>query len=216
MRLNEKEVLRYLGLRGSSPSQELLEQIQRVGRQFLTAITPHHISRRYPIAVEDGAVLLDGFRIESRHLARHLHGCGDAYLFAATLGLPADQLLRRLALTDLSAAAVGQAICTALIEDYCDEVQHQLARQEALTGRFLRSRFSPGYGDFPLAFQRELFSRLDCSKRIGVTLTDTLYMVPSKSVTAVIGVGEEEGCRGGCSSCHQTDCSYRKPAASAR
>lgn len=33
-----------------------------------------------------------------------------------------------------------------------------------------------------------IFSLLDCPKRIGVTLGDTLLMSPSKSVTAFIGI----------------------------
>ena len=58
---------------------------------------------------------------------------------------------------------------------------------------------APGYGDFPLVEQRTLLGLLDASRKVGVSLTDALLMVPSKSVSAVIGVrpsgsgGEEEG-----------------------
>ena len=55
----------------------------------------------------------------------------------------------------------------------------------------LVSRYSPGYGDFPLTAQRELLSLLDAPRKVGVSLTDTLLMVPSKSVSAIIGVKEE-------------------------
>ena len=52
-------------------------------------------------------------------------------------------------------------------------------------------RYSPGYGDFPLEAQRELLGILDTPRAIGVSLTDTLLMAPSKSVSAVIGVKKE-------------------------
>ncbi len=58
----------------------------------------------------------------------------------------------------------------------------------------LRFRFSPGYGDLPLAFQRQLLDALQADRRIGIGLTDTLLMTPSKSVSAIIGIrcGETE------------------------
>jgi len=56
----------------------------------------------------------------------------------------------------------------------------------------LKPRFSPGYGDLPLETQREIFDVLDCSRRIGLMLNDSLLMSPTKSVTAFVGVGGEE------------------------
>ena len=53
-------------------------------------------------------------------------------------------------------------------------------------------------------------------KRAGITLTDSLLMVPSKSVTAVIGIGSEAcsqaGTAGGrsCEACQKEDCMYRE------
>ena len=58
--------------------------------------------------------------------------------------------------------------------------------------RLLVSRYSPGYGDLPLETQTAVFKALDCERTIGVTLTESLLMRPSKSVTAVIGMKERE------------------------
>ena len=54
---------------------------------------------------------------------------------------------------------------------------------------FFKPRFSPGYGDLSLEVQKEIFSLLDCPRKIGVSLGDSLLMTPSKSVTAIIGYG---------------------------
>ena len=61
-------------------------------------------------------------------------------------------------------------------------------RAELAPGESLVARYSPGYADFPLAAQRELLALLDAPRKVGVSLTDSLLMVPSKSVSAVIGV----------------------------
>ncbi len=68
-----------------------------------------------------------------------------------------------------------------------DDVELEI-RSELQDGETLVSRYSPGYGDYPLSEQRRLLSILDASRRVGVSLTDALVMAPSKSVSAVIGV----------------------------
>ena len=55
-------------------------------------------------------------------------------------------------------------------------------------GARLRPRRSPGYGDIPLEMSREILEKLDATKRLGVSLTDSLLLVPSKSVTAICEV----------------------------
>lgn len=73
-----------------------------------------------------------------------------------------------------------------------------------------RPRFSPGYGDLPLSAQREIFAVLDCGKRIGLMLNDSLLMSPSKSVTAFVGIGGEmKQKQNTCSACRMRDCAYR-------
>jgi cobalamin-dependent methionine synthase I len=84
-------------------------------------------------------------------------------------------------------ALIMQAVGAALIERYMDGVEDEI-RAELAPGEALRTRYSPGYGDFPLAAQRDILAILDTSRRIGVSLTDSLLMVPSKSVSAVVGV----------------------------
>jgi len=88
----------------------------------------------------------------------------------------------------------------------------ELKEEAAAEGKFLRPRFSPGYGDLPLAIQPELFRVLEVQKNTGITLTESLLMMPTKSVTALIGVSTEDShCLiQGCESCGKRDCSFRR------
>ena len=52
-------------------------------------------------------------------------------------------------------------------------------------------RFSPGYGDFDLKYQKDILEYLDANKKIGISLTDSLMMIPTKSITAIIGIKRE-------------------------
>ena len=95
---------------------------------------------------------------------------------------------------------------SAAIEAFCDKLNSSFENAE-----YLRPRFSPGYGDLPLECQRNIVEFLQTKKNIGMSLTDSLMMVPVKSVTAIIGIGKEKNkCTGpGCMICKKTDCPYR-------
>ncbi|MFQ7033155.1 MAG: vitamin B12 dependent-methionine synthase activation domain-containing protein [Clostridium sp.] len=56
------------------------------------------------------------------------------------------------------------------------------------------------------------FDALDAGKHLGIKLTDSFLMMPSKSVTAVIGVSQKpHRCDvKGCEACGKTDCLYRR------
>ncbi|MFR2773439.1 MAG: vitamin B12 dependent-methionine synthase activation domain-containing protein [Clostridium sp.] len=114
-------------------------------------------------------------------------------LFGATLGAGADFLLRRYGVLDMGRAVVMQAASAAMIESYCNLENRRLEEEYRKQGMALCPRFSPGYGDFPLSFQEKFAAALELEKTVGITLTEGFLMMPSKSVTAVIGVKEERG-----------------------
>ena len=106
-----------------------------------------------------------------------------------------------------------QAAAAALTESYVDSVNKKIRAEAAEKGLFCRPRFSPGYGDLPLALQTDFARILDMPRTVGVTLTDTLLMVPSKSVTAIIGLSEtDRNCiLEGCEICNRrTTCEFSR------
>lgn len=130
---------------------------------------------------------------------------------AATLGLGPDRLIARAQAEGLMSRALAlQAVSAAMIEAWCDRVNAELQGQALECGKRCRPRFSPGYGDFPLECQPGLFRLLGVQRNIGVTLTDSLLMLPTKSVTAVIGLCDgETPCPTGCAACDRADCAFR-------
>lgn len=134
--------------------------------------------------------------------------CENITVFAATVGLGIDRLINRYASVSTAKALLFQAIGAERIEALCDLFCEE-QRGNGQSGR----RFSPGYGDFPLTAQREMFALLNPPKHIGVTLTDSLLMSPTKSVTAAFGIKSacEKGCEGTpCKACNQKDCEFKR------
>ena len=67
----------------------------------------------------------------------------------------------------------------------------QLIRAWRRAGLYCNYRFSPGYGDLPLSVQPTVLAALDAQRRLGITLSSSLLMTPTKSVTAIIGMFKE-------------------------
>lgn len=209
----KKEAIRYLGYGKNAVDAQTLEMIEESFLVLQSAARRKSIYRIFDLSL-DGAknIRFGGLEVESKSLGKNLLGCDKIVLFGATLGVGVDQLLFRTSKTDMARTVVLQACAAALLEEYCDACQDEIAEEMKKEGRFVRPRFSPGYGDFSIECQRYVIRLLDSAKTIGLTVTDSMMMVPSKSVTAVIGAGTLpiQCHRQGCESCGKKDCIYRR------
>lgn len=183
------EIARYMRMGRSLPEGALAERVAKLRDEAAKVVRPLRVWRRF--AISDGAIGSEDARLEvSGKLARHLDGCRDACLVCGTIGAGFDAFQRRASVSSGADALIVQAIGAAMIEKWMDLVEDEI-RLTLSPGESLVERYSPGYGDFPLSAQRTVFALLDAPRAIGVSLTDTLLMVPSKSVSAVIGIRKE-------------------------
>ncbi len=186
---DEKEILRYAMLPSFAPRPEELP-LKECLEAAKGAVQCRAVWCRYPV-IRDGEELDLGFaRTDSRDLMAHLAGCGEILLFACTAGAEMDRRIGRAKIGSPAKGLLMHAIGAQQVEGGCDKLCSRLA--ELFPDRQLTSRFSPGYGDLPLAMQRDVMEALDCGRTVGITLTDSLLMTPSKSVTAIIGMKERE------------------------
>lgn len=211
-KIDWKEARRYLGLKGEVP--ELEEKLRQAGELLLSTVRPRGVWRRFSLSRSGKQLSFAGIQTESHALFAHLEGCREVCLLAVTLGVETDRLLERLTLTDAALAVMVQACAAALLESCCDRYEEAIVAEVSAEKLFLRPRFSPGYGDLPLALQAPLLRALEGEKRIGLTVTGGDMLVPTKSVTAVIGLSSDAGvCHAkGCATCNKKDCHFRREA----
>ena len=188
-----REIFRYLGYRGTEPDENVRETAERCVRELKEVCGPRSVSALFPLSREDDVLAFAGMRVHSRSLWKNLEGCSRVVLFAATLGLGPDRLIQRAAVRRPSEMLVYQAAAAAMIEEVCDQVNREWEERVRREGALLHPRFSPGYGDFALEHQREFLQAIDAARGAGITLTESCLMVPSKSVSAVIGVVSDTG-----------------------
>lgn len=189
--ITRKETLRYLGYESENVDENTLMLLDECEKLLLKTVRPNHTYKVFNLIFGEGCIIDMGvFRVESKVLKRNLSECSKVVIFAATLGPRVDILLQKYSKISSSKAVVLQASAASMLEDYIDEKEEILKEEFGEEGLFLRPRFSPGYGDLSLEYQKDIFRLLDLPRKIGATLTDNLIMAPSKTVTAFIGLSK--------------------------
>ena len=204
-----RQVLRYLGMGGKIPEPETAKLVEQCIEEFKAVAKYQLCWLTTDLAVTQDGVDFGAFYAPSVSLAKHLQGCRQAVLFAATTGIAAEQQRKRAEVSSPARALVLDGVGTAAVEALCDRFCADFANKTE--GSFLRPRFSPGYGDLPLQLQKELLSCLDSHRKIGLSLSESMMMTPQKSVTAIVGIGNE-GCSSlnhNCENCEKRDCLFR-------
>lgn len=211
IQINRTEVYRYLGYKRIPEDEQITAMTETLIGEIQKVLTCRCVYTRLTVEIKENEIRLPGLTVQSGHLAKNLAGCGEVYLFAATIGVAFDRFLTRCQARSAASALIADCIGSAAIEALSDAVNERFDSEAEKQGRFLRPRFSPGYGDFPLSVQPILLNLLQASKRIGITLTDSGMMVPAKSVSALIGIGDMPlNCEiQKCIGCTKYDCSYR-------
>lgn len=121
--------------------------------------------------------------IERRGLWKRV---GNRVYLCGTLGAAFDQWQRARAAVSAAEAFTSQRLGLREVERVMNALEAE-ARQEVEAGGRARllPRRSPGYGELPLSLSREILEKLDATRKIGVALTESLSLVPTKSVTAI-------------------------------
>lgn len=138
---------------------------------------------KVPFKIEDGTCCFENIELNSHSLCKVLRESNEVILIAVTAGISIDKLIAKNEIMNPSAAFYLDAIASASIESYMDYISKEICHSLNVT-----NRFSPGYADFPLEFQKYLLDRLSAKESIGIMLSSECLMIPMKSITAVIGI----------------------------
>lgn len=174
-----KDIIRYSGCR-QSEDEKICKLCKEASEELCTYITPRAVYALADVTFTGDEADFGFCKYKSKSLKTFLGGDCALYIFAATVGLGADRLISRYSLTKPSRAVITDGCATAAIESFCDYI----CRDIFLTDE--QARFSPGYGDLPLEMQKDILNYLDASLNIGLSMTDSYLLTPTKSVTAIV------------------------------
>lgn len=154
---------------------------------------------------EEDAVVIGGILFRSKVLARNLDGIGRVFPYVVTMGTDLDRVIERT--EDLLERYLLDEIGNLGIREARRHLETHLRRKFALEKI---SFMAPGsLEDWPIQEQTGLFSLMgDVESAVGVRLTDSLLMVPRKSVSGIYFPSEVTFFS--CQLCPRENCEGRK------
>ncbi len=199
------------GDRLTSRTRNLVEGYARQANDLVDPIYAYVI--RKVESVRKGYVYVEGTGIfRGRVVSDLLRDCSKVAIFVATIGNHLEDMSRQMAEDGLMLqAAVLDAIGSVSIDRMAEYIRLQVDEMAARDGMVISPRLSPGYCDWSIRQQKEIF-RIVNAQKTGIALTQDFLMVPQKSVSGVIGIGSNLAIRdyNPCLTCKQRDCPGRR------
>jgi len=116
---------------------------------------------------------------------------------------------------NLAQGVILDSIASEAAEETASIVDQQIKvkLEKEFKGKDFTYRFSPGYCQWTLAKGQKIIFRLLPAEEIDVKLSSSMMMIPRKSVSFAVNIGDnvdkELGIRE-CETCNKIDCAYRK------
>ncbi len=153
------------------------------------------------------------FLIVGRSIEKHLETCEKVVCMAVTVGETIErEVTSKFKHGNYVPAMLLDAAATSAVEQAADQMEQAIKQVVEREGFKMRSRYSPGYGDWSLSAQKELF-RVSGASEIGMRLSAALMLMPRKSITAIIGLtknaAQSDIKMHDCSACDKLDCPLR-------
>ncbi len=210
--IDKAEIHRHLGYgRKQHPRSRISSLIDSQIHKACEFIKPAAYYTIKPITSLDNSKISVGELVFTSHkLAQVFSGCSQAAIFAVTIGEGLEKEVAQLTKSRaVLEASVLDAVGSVAVEKAADWLESVIKGIAATNDDKVGWRYSPGYCDWDITQQKELFRGLD-SKSVGVNLTDTCLMVPRKSISGIIGMGKSCNTFSACRLCSRKNCPHRR------
>jgi len=143
-------------------------------------------------------------------VSRYYKGMTKAAVFVCTAGEEVTERVKELNTKgDLVEAYLVDVIGSVIVEKAMDVIQERMKSEMAVMRLKISNRYSPGYCDWNVSEQKQLFSFLP-ENFCNITLSDSCLMHPTKTVSGIIAVGEKVHFhKHVCHACSSVNCLYR-------
>ncbi len=160
---------------------------------------------------QNNTIKSHGQLFETRQIVTHqLKNSERAAWYVCTAGEEISRYTRQLMDEgDLMKGYVADVLANVVVEAAMDRIQSSLENEMTKAGLKITNRYSPGYCDWDIAEQKKLFSVFP-ENYLDIALSDSCLMIPVKSVSGIIGIGEKvKFNKYTCHLCSDKACLYR-------
>ncbi len=209
IKISDEQVGKMIGYPDSEIPELVLEQLHnvRIESAKLCRIKGG-FKRISDIQVNKDQFVLDGKKFyPNRIIAGSLKHVESAALFVCTAGESLSQWSGQLfKMEDSVKAYIADIFASLIVEKATDLIQSYLEELVKAENQNITNRYSPGYCDWDVSEQHQLFSLLP-DNFCGVSLNEAALMNPIKSVSGIIGIGKDvKKTAYLCNQCEKTDC----------
>lgn len=213
--IDKEEVIRYLGYKDKKPDENMMRLLDRCEKQVLECARARFVYKVFDIDKESrqDTIIVKNTNIElpGNSIRNHLKDCDRAVFMAVTISEGIDRLIRIAKVKDIAEAVVVDSMASAAVEQACNRAEQVI--KEEFPDMYQTFRFGLGYGDLPIQLQSDFLRVLNAQKIIGLGVNSSSMLIPTKSVTAIIGLSEHEikGQARGCQTCSMSKkCQFRR------
>ena len=193
--INRKQVCHYIGY---GTDYKLPARISSLIDEYIENAY-HLIEPSYSCVIKDiklvqgSRVVIEGSIVfQSQVIARLLEQCHKVAVFLVTIGKHLEETAYWLAEDRLVLqSAVLDAIGSVAAESIASFVQGRIREIARAQGLCISQRFSPGYCDWDIGQQKIVFRAVD-GDAVGIRLTKRCLMIPQKSISGIIGIGNDD------------------------
>ena len=175
------ELYEQMGYEEIVPDETTQKETERITEEVKAFLKPRFcffVQREMP-----------GFSI-GKIIERQLKGAEAYALFICTAGQEYEDYMRRLKEEgDMVRVFIADALGSVIAEKTADRMEEMLQESIDKLGWRHTNRFSPGYCGWHVSQQQLLFPMFR-GETCGVSLTESSLMVPIKSVSGIIGLGQ--------------------------
>ncbi|MDD5893640.1 MAG: hypothetical protein PUC67_04770 [Coriobacteriaceae bacterium] len=207
-------VLHLLGCTGASLGSGLDERLDAAVERCERIAQPKSAWRLFKTRASRDCIEVVGTSpaLAGSRACEQLAGSRGVALLVCTLGDAFDREQGDAAQLAVLDQLMLDAAASSLVQVLARSCRAEIARAATSRGLFAGAFLEPGCSGIPLDVQPGLLRALDAQRMLGVSCTAYGNMVPSKSLTAIVGLFDEEHAdNSGCENCSfSTYCELKK------
>ena len=194
-----------------SPADEVVDEAVKHGGELFNIKGGYRIFDAVSLDKNQFSLAVGGMSLAiHKTVFQQLKQSNRIAVFACTAGGEISKISKALMKNgDLLGGYVYDLFGSIVVEEAMDVIQNTLQKEMNILGLSITNRYSPGYCGWDVAEQQTLFKLLP-EHFCGIELTNSCLMLPAKSVSGIIGIGQSVRYNQyGCNLCDLKNCLYR-------